>query len=255
MIWATLKAKTVSAPQVGANLANINGIALENTTANAFGNANSDANGNTNDTPLPKAVSIIHQRKSMFSRVAAKLEGKEEKKLALPLRHDVPCQPEAGYAADLQVESNAYKQPHRTRTASVTREQFREPMTRYLTQDKEERPKHPDQGISNARVRQTRASSVAHEPLHRPTSHPPRASAAHHSLHQPTSDPSVHDLEDRSERDIQPVINAERSQETEGRVQPSLYQPPHVENRLRKSVRSSNIAYRNNKLSYREKIS
>ena len=256
MSRTALEAKKVSAPQVNANLANVNGNAIDNTTGNAHGSTNSDVNDNTNSAPLSKAESIVHRRKSTFSslisRIAARLERKGEEKLAPPLRNDVPCQPEVAPATDLQVESKAYNQPHRTGKASVTRETFRQPMTQYLTQDKEERPKQSDHGISNARIRQTRGTSVAHEPLHRPTSHPPRVSAAHHSLRQPTSDLPVHNIKETSKRNIEQIINAGNPPEIAGRVQPSMDQPPPAGNRLRRSVRRSDVAYRNGKRSHPE---
>lgn len=247
--WAAIKARIMSIPQVTAVLANPNDKAFDNTTG--------DAHNNTNGVILSKTVSTLHQRKStlssLISRITAELREKGEKRPTSPLHNDLPWQPEAGHDADLRVESNRFKQPHRTRTASVTREPFREPLTRHLGPNQEERPVLIKRGINNTRVRQTRGASVARGQLHRPTSHPSRASLAHHSLHHPTSDLSVLKLEERSKRDVQPIMDKENSQETEERrVLCSLYEPPPVEHILRRSVRRSNIAYTKNRSFYLE---
>ena len=245
MIRLAIKAKIMPIPQVSSTLANLNGKALDNTTG--------DAHANTNGVVLPKAVSTLHQRKStlssLISRIAAKLKDQGEKRRTSPLDNDLPWQPEAGHDADLGVESNRYKQPHRTRTASVTREPSREYLTRHHRTNKEERSVLIERGINNARVYQTRGASVAPGPLHRPTSNPQRASAASHSLHHPPSELSVLNLEERSKRDAEPIANKENPHETdeEGRVLCSLYEPPPVERVLRRSVRRSGIAYRNNR--------
>ena len=244
-----LRTKTISAPEVDANLANADGNAMYDNTG--------EANGNTAVAHLSKALASVHRRKSTFSglisRMAAKSEAKWEKKLAPPPRDDVPCELHAGPSADHQEESNVHEKPNQIKCVNGARESFHQPTARYLTEDKNKRPKHSHQGIISAILRQIKGVSVAHEQPHRPMSQPSRFRAAHHSLHQATSEPPMQKEEERYERDSQHIFNAQNLQVMKGQVQSSLDQATPVENTLRRSVRRSNLAHRNGKRSHQDR--